>query len=211
MVQAAMHADEQATLDALKRGDERAFARLVAAYQPGFVRIAQTWVRSASAAQEVVQDAWLAAIESLDRFEGRSSLRTWLYGIVINTARAHARAQRRQVPMSALVAEETEAHEPAVPTERFVAENDRWSGHWLHAPAPFPGPDRALEQLELRAQLDAAISQLPPVQQQVLILCDVQRFSGEEACNILGLSDTHQRVLLHRARAKLRASLEKPR
>jgi len=206
-----MHAEDRATLDALKRGDERAFAHLVAAYQAGFVRIAYTWVRSATAAQEVVQDAWLAALESIDRFEGRSSLRTWLYGIVVNTARAHARAQRRQAPMSALVAEETDAHEPAVEAARFVAEPERWSGHWLHAPAPFPGPDRALEQRELRAQLDAAISELPPVQQQVVILCDVQRFSGEEACNILGLSDTHQRVLLHRARAKLRAILEKQR
>ena len=206
-----MQADDQATLNALKHGDERAFSVLVTAYQAGFVRIAYTWVRSAAAAQEVVQDAWLTALESLERFEGRSSLRTWLYGIVINTARAHARALRRQVPMSALVAEETETHEAAVDAERFVSEADRWSGHWMHAPAPFPGPDRALEQQELRAQLDAALSELPPVQQQVVILCDVQRFSGEEVCNILGLSDTHQRVLLHRARAKLRAILEKQR
>jgi RNA polymerase sigma-70 factor (ECF subfamily) len=206
-----MHADDRATLDALKQGDERAFARIVASYQPGFVRIAQTWVRSLTAANEVVQDAWLAALESFDRFEGRSSLRTWLYGILVNTARAHARAQRRQVPMSTLVAEETEGHEPAVDAERFVSEYERWSGHWLHAPLPFPGPERALEQLELRAQLEAALGQLPPVQQQVVILRDVQRFSGEEVCNILRLSDTHQRVLLHRARAKLRAILEKQR
>lgn len=203
--------DERSTLEALRRGDERAFARLVAACQPGFVRIARTWVGSASAAEEVVQEAWLAALEGLDRFEGRSSLRTWLYGIVINTARAHARAQRRQVPLSALVAEETGVHEPAVEVERFVAEGERWAGHWLQAPVPFPGPERELERVELRAQLDGAIAELPPIQQQVLILCDVQRLSGEEACNILGLRDTHQRVLLHRARSKLRAILEKQR
>jgi RNA polymerase sigma-70 factor, ECF subfamily len=202
---------ERATLEALRNGDEAAFARLVATHQPGLVRIARTWVRSTAAAEEVVQDAWVVALEALDRFEGRSTLRTWLFGIVINTARAHARAQRRQVPMSALVAEETSGDEPAVAAERFVAQTERWSGHWLHAPAAFPGPDRELERQELRAQLDAAIGELPPVQQQVLILCDVQRCSGEETCNILGLRDTQQRVLLHRARSKLRAILERQR
>ena len=203
------HARDLEVIAALRRGDERAFAALVAAHQPAFLRIARAWVRDAASAAEVVQETWLGALQGLERFQGRSSLRTWLYGILVNVARNQVRGHGRMVPMSALADQETAGAEPAVEPERFLPPGHQWQGHWAAMPAPFPDPDRALERRELRALLESAIASLPPIQRQVVVLCDVEGLTGEEACNILGVNDTHQRVLLHRARSKLRSILER--
>jgi len=201
------HEADLETVAALLRGEHSAFTGLVRAHQSAFLRLAHAWVRDRADAAEVVQQAWVSALESLATFEGRSSLRTWLFGIVINVARSHVRAHKRTVPLSAPVAEEA-IDGPTVEPERFFQDGE-WVGHWADWPTPFPSPDSGLERGRLRALLEVAISALPPLQQQVMVLCDVEGLSGEEACNILGISGTHQRVLLHRARARARALLEK--
>ncbi len=202
-------AADRDTVAALRRGDGAAFAALVRRHQPSFLRIVRVWVKDAAAAGEVVQGAWLAALESIDRFEGRSSLRTWLYGILVNVVRTHARALGREVPMSALVDDEVGESGPSVEPERFFPGGHEWAGHWNGMPAAFPGPDQALERRELRDILQAAIAALPLVQQQIIVFCDVEGLTGQEVCNILGVTGTHPRVLLHRARSKVRAALER--
>jgi RNA polymerase sigma-70 factor (ECF subfamily) len=184
-------------LERIRAGDEAAFAAVVEEHQATLLRLAKSWFKDDAAANDIVQKTWLVVLESLDRFEGRSSLRTWLYGILLNLARSHARAAQREVPL-----------EPAVGAEQFQPEGDRWAGHWADFPSPFPTPEEAATRAELRVALEAAIRELPPIQQQILVLCDIEGLTGEEVCNILGVTGTHQRVLLHRARAKLRKSLE---
>ena len=195
--------DERELLASLRAGDERAFAALVDLHGAAMLRVARLYVRDRAAAEEAVQEAWLGVLRGIERFEGRSSLRTWLLRIVANVARTKGVREARSVPFSALGDDV-----PSVPEDRFRGGEDRWAGHWSEPPEEWGRPEQALLSAETRAQLAAAIDALPDAQRQVISLRDVEGWSSDEVCNVLGLSETNQRVLLHRARTKVRAALD---
>ncbi len=194
-------ADESALLARLRAGESAAFAELVGRHGGALLRLATTFLKDRSVAEEVVQDTWLAALDGLDAFEGRSSLRTWLFSILANRARNRAVREGRNVAWSAL----GEAGEgPAVDPSRFRAD-----GHWLetHAGWSEEDPERLAAGAETRAAIEASIAALPDAMRAVVTLRDIEGLEAEEICNLLGLTLTNQRVLLHRARCRLRQAL----
>jgi RNA polymerase sigma-70 factor (ECF subfamily) len=197
------HGDDDALIRGLQKGDERAFSEVVENWSGMMLRLALSHVESRAVAEEVVQDAWLTVLRSLDRFERRSSLRTWVLGIVVNCARSRARAERRSVP---LASESMPVLDPA----RFLpANHPRWPHHWATEPAAWRTPEAQLLATETRKVILDAIDALPSAQREVIVLRDVEGLPSTEARNILGLADTHQRVLLHRARSRVRQALER--
>ena len=194
--------DESRLIAVLREGDEQAFGRLVDQYHASMVRVARAYVATREAAEDVVQDAWLGVIKGLDRFEGRSSLKTWMFRIVINKAMTSGGRDARSVPFSSLGPDE-----PAVDPDCFF-ESGRWCGWWLSDDAVTRLPDRIVLGKESRAMIDGVIATLPASQRLVITLRDVQGFSAEEACELLGVSEANQRVLLHRARTRVRSALE---
>ncbi len=204
MAQAA--AAEAQLLDALRSGDEGAFTALVREYQSSLVRVARMFVATQAAAEEVAQETWLGVLNGLDRFEGRSSLRTWIFRILTNIAKTRAVRDGRTLPFSALQ-DPARVPEAAVDADRFLdSEHPRWPGHWAAKPASWP--EEALLAAETRKRLAEAIEALPATQRAVISLRDIEGWSSEEVRNALDLSETNQRVLLHRARSKVRAALE---
>ena len=194
---------EGALLEGIREGDERVFAELMQEWSSVMLRLALVHVESRAVAEEVVQEAWLTVLRDIGRFERRSSLRTWVLGIVVNLARSRARVERRTVPLPADVA--GAAVEPA----RFrPPDSRRWAGHWALGPVPWPLPEDALFASETRRVIVDAIAALPALQREVLVLRDLEGVGAAETCNVLGLSDTNQRVLLHRARTRVRNALE---
>ena len=191
--------DESALVASLRAGDQRAFMQLVEEYTPGMRRLALTFVRTPALADDVVQEAWLGVLKGLDRFEGRSSLKTWVYTIVANVARTRAVREARSVPFSSLAPADPDDDGAAVDPDRFVD-----AGHWVRPIEPW----RRVVDAEARGVIDAAIARLPPQQAQVIELRDIEGWSSEEVRNVLDISETNQRVLLHRARSKVRAALE---
>lgn len=196
--------DDEALLRAISDGDERVFRHLVEGWSGVMLRLALSHVQSRAVAEEVVQEAWLIVLRDIHRFERRSTLRTWVLGIVVNLARARARAERRSVPMSAKLIG------PVVDPGRFRPTGAAaWPDHWALGPVPWPVPEDELLAAETREVILRAIAALPPAQREVLMLRDIEGLSPTETCNVLGLSDTNQRVLLHRARSRVRHSLER--
>jgi RNA polymerase sigma-70 factor (ECF subfamily) len=198
-------------VERLRRGDESAFEELVDAYSPSLLRVALTHVPSRAVAEEVVQETWIAVLSSIDRFEGRSSLKTWIFTILVNTARTRGTRERRMLPFSFLRRRGAEdgGEEPAVAPERFLGDEhgDR-AGWWASPPARWSEPAAQLESAETRMVIDAAIRELPLRQRQVISLRDVEGWSAAEVEATLALTESNQRVLLHRARSKVRGVLE---
>lgn len=196
--------DDEALIAALQSGDAGAFGEIVDRWSSAMLRLALAHINNHAVAEEVVQEAWLTMLRSLERFERRSALRTWVLGIVVNLARSRRRAERRLVPLTA------DEGEPAVEPARFLpADHPRWPHHWAVEPTPWRTPEEDLLAAESRKVIDEAIAALPPVQREVLVLRDVEGLTAADTCNILGLTDTNQRVLLHRARARVRQALER--
>jgi RNA polymerase sigma-70 factor (ECF subfamily) len=205
-----LSAEERELLEALRRGDEAAFVRLVATLHGSMLGLAMVHVGDRAVAEEVVQDAWLGVLGQLDRFEGRSSLRTWVLRIVANRAKTRAVRERRTVPFSALAGGDPEADEPAVDPDRFLPAGHRWAGHWASPPVSWREvPEELLLSRETMAEVERAVATLPAAQRAVLVLRDVEGLTATEACQLLDLTEGNQRVLLHRGRSKVRAALER--
>jgi RNA polymerase sigma-70 factor, ECF subfamily len=198
-------AADLALVERLRAGDEAAFMMLVEQHQAAMLRVARMYVSTRAAAEEVVQEAWLGILKGLDRFEGRSSLRTWMYRIVANLAKSRGRRDGRSIPFSSLEGDDASS---GVDPGWFQGPSERAPGTWRTLPDDWRGiPEERLAAHETIEQIGRAIDALPPMQAEVLRLRDVLGWSSEEVRNALDLSETNQRVLLHRARGRVRRAL----
>lgn len=194
---------EQSTLAALRAGDEAAFTQLVEQYHPAMIRLAMAYVPSRTVAEEVAQEAWLGVLKGLGQFEGRSSLRTWIFRILTNIAKTRGVRESRTLPFSSVFSDPG-GDGPVVDEERFGA-----AGQWVFAPLGWgDSPEDTLESAQCQALIGRCIEGLPVNQREVIRLRDVLGFSSDEVCNALDVSETNQRVLLHRARSRVRRVLE---
>lgn len=202
--------EDEHLIAALRRGDEAAFAMLLDTYYTGMVRLAMQYVASHAVAEEVVQETWMAVLEGLGRFEGRSCLKTWLFRILTNCAITRAQREGRSIPFSSLTNSDPDRAEPEVDPDRFFPADHQWTGHWVSFPSNWQEmPEERLLSRETRACLEKAIEALPPSQRQIIIMRDIEGWTSEETCSFLGISEVNQRVLLHRARSKVRSMLER--
>jgi RNA polymerase sigma-70 factor (ECF subfamily) len=189
----------------LRAGDEETFVCLLNGWSGSMLRLARSFVSTAASAEEVVQDTWLAVFQGIERFEGRSSLRTWVYRILVNIARKRGSWEQRTVPWTSLIPDEG----PTVDPSRFRGADDPYPDHWAAFPERWPSIENEVLAHELRAIVAVAIESLPPRQQVVLTLRDIDGHDAEDVCALLEISPANQRVLLHRARAVVRGHLER--
>jgi RNA polymerase sigma-70 factor (ECF subfamily) len=200
-------AEEAELLAKLRAGDERAFEALVERNYSVMLSVAQTYVKTRAVAEEVVQEAWIGVIKGLDRFEGRSSLKTWILRILVNTAKTRGVREARSVPFASLA---PEGDEPAVEPERFQDPSAPYPGHWSRPPDDWRAlPEAALFERETLDVVMAAIDALPVAQRTVITMRDVAGCNAAEVCAALEISDGNQRILLHRARSRVRSALER--
>ena len=203
-----MGAADSELVEALRRGDRDAYASLVDELSPALLRLAMAHVPGRAVAEEVVQDTWMAVIKGIEGFAGRSALRTWIFGILLNLARTRGKRERRTLPISYFQRRAEEGGGPAVDPDRFHGGAGEMRGAWASPPAEWQEPERKLATADARRVMLEAIAGLPPRQRDVIVLRDVQGYSAEAARNALEISETNQRVLLHRARSRVRAALE---
>ncbi len=200
--------DERALVEALRAGDEDAFASLMDTYNGMLLRLARMYVTTPAVAEEVVQETWVGVIKGIDRFEGRSSFKTWLFRILTNIAKTRGQREARSIPFSSAAGSATE-DDQAIDADRFLSrDHDRFPGHWALGPTPWEAPEESLLLGEARELILAEIENLPPNQRAVITLRDIDGWSSEEVRNELEVGETNQRVLLHRARARVRRALE---
>ena len=206
--------DDVNLVERLQNGDESAFLALVDLYHQPMIRLAQNYVRCASIAEEVVQEAWMGVLRGIGRFEGRCGIKTWLFTILVNRAKTRGKKEGRTICFTDCFADGDEnSHGDrtfAVAAERFRSADDRWPGHWLSNPTRWDirPEDHAMQQ-ELHDKIVCEIKKLPHSQQIVMSMRDIEGWTSEEVCGILEISQANQRVLLHRARSKVRGALER--
>jgi len=206
---AAADAEERLLVSRLREGDAMAFELLVDRWTPSMLRVARSYVATQAIAEEVVQDTWLGLLRGLDRFEGRSSVKTWVFRILVNQAKTRGVREKRTVPFASLAGEEAGEEFSAVDASRFHPEGHRVAGHWASPPPRWDEqPVERLESKETIGAIRRAIDDLPEAQRTVITLRDIDGWEAAEVCDALDISEGNQRVLLHRARSKVRAALE---
>ena len=201
--------DESRLIEMLRNGDEDAFVSLIERHHRTMLRLAMIYVSEAAVAEDVVQEAWLGVLRGLNRFEGRSSLKTWIFRILTNCAKTRALREKRSVTFSSLSDPEVNFDEPAVDPDRFLPPDSPAPGGWISPPANWDEiPEKRFLSQETHTYIISAIAALPSGQRTVITLHDIEGWPSGEICNVLGISETNQRVLLHRARSKVRRALE---